>query len=128
MLIADGGGGAAADAIRQNVDMFAGLAASGGFAISETGGKALLQAIQGLKDWVDTNRFALQRLGNQLPLGNSNAAVTMKPYVAQVATDGQGFLTMLMKFRESLDKAEQGINDAMRNYRVTDQGGQASFK
>ena len=127
-MIADGGGGAAADAIRQNVDMFAGLAASGGFAIDETGGKALLQATQGLKDWIDTNRFALQRLSNQLPLGNSNAAVAMKPYMTQVATDGQGFLTMLMKFRESLDKAEQGINDAMKNYLATDQGGQARLK
>jgi hypothetical protein len=58
-------------------------------------------------------------------LGSSNAALAMKPYMAQVATDGQGFLTMLMKFRESLNKAEQGIKDAMKNYHATDQGGAA---
>jgi hypothetical protein len=127
MLIADGGGGggAAFDAIGQSMDMFAGAAASGGFAINETGGKALLQAIQGMKDWVDTNQLDLQNLGQEPQLGGTNAAIAMKPYIAQVATDGQGFLTMLMKFRESLDKAEQGIKDAMKNYQATDQSGQA---
>lgn len=131
MFIADGGGGAAPssfDAIGKSMDMFAGAAASGGFAINETGGKALLQAIQGMKDWVDRNRGDLQTLAEQPKLGGSSAAVAMKPYMASVASDGQGFLTMLMKFRESLDKAEQGINDAMRNYYATDSGGQAKFK
>jgi hypothetical protein len=47
----------------------------------------------------------------------------MKPYVAQVATDDQGFLPMLMKLRESLEDAEQGITDAMRNYQAMDERG-----
>jgi len=131
MFIADGGGGGGDspfEAIGKSMDMFAGAAASGGFAINETGGKALLQAIQGLKDWIDLNRTDLQELAVQRKLGNSNAALTMKPYMVQVASDGQGFLTMLMKFRESLVKAEQGINDAMKNYHATDQGSASQFK
>jgi len=32
-----------------------------------------------------------------------------------------------MKFRESLDKAEQGINDAMKNYHSMDQSGKSKF-
>jgi hypothetical protein len=47
----------------------------------------------------------------------------MKRHMSQVATDDQGFLPMLMKFRESLTSAEQGINDAMRNYQSMDQRG-----
>src|SRR2546421_12261317 len=122
MFMADGGGGGgpAFDAIASSMDMFAGAAASGGFAINETGGKALLQAIQGMKDWVDSNQADLNLLAEQPKLGNTNAAVAMKPYMAQVASDGQGFLTMLLKFRESLDKAEKGIKDAMNNYHATD--------
>jgi hypothetical protein len=127
MLIADGGGGGGSpfDAIGQSMDMFAGAAASGGFAVNETGGKALLQAIQGMKDWVDSNRLEVQRLGVQMPLGSTTVAEALKPYLADVVTDGQGFMTMLLKFRESLDKAEQGIQDAMKNYHATDQSGQA---
>ena len=130
MLIADGGGGGALspfDAIGQSMDMFAGAAAAGGFAVNETGGKALLQAIQNMKDWVDANRLDVQRLGARFPLGSTTMAEALKPYLNDVVTDGQGFATMLMKFRESLDKAEQGINDAMKNYHATDQGGQARF-
>jgi hypothetical protein len=98
-------------------------AAEGSFAINETGGKALLQAIREMKDWVDENRVDLRRLADQPPLGGSHGASAMKQFVPQVATDGQGFLTMLMKFRESLDEAENGINIAMRNYQSMDQRG-----
>ena len=128
MLIADGGGGGSPfDAIGKSMDMFAGAAASGGFAVNETGGKALLQAIQNMKDWVDENRMEVARLGFRIPLGSTTVAEALKPYMNDVVHDGQGFVTMLMKFRESLDKAEQGIKDAMKNYQATDQGGQARF-
>jgi hypothetical protein len=98
-------------------------AAEGSFAINETGGKALLQAIREMKDWVDENRGDLGELADQPKLGGSHGAQVMKQVVPQVASDGQGFLTMLMKFRESLDEAEQGINTAMKNYASMDQRG-----
>ena len=127
-MIADGGGGGSPfDAIGKSMDMFAGAAASGGFAVNETGGKALLQAIQNMKDWVDENRMEVARLGFRIPLGSTTVAEALKPYMNDMVHDGQGFVTMLMKFRESLDKAEQGIKDAMKNYQATDQGGQARF-
>lgn len=102
---------------------FAHGAAQGSFAVNETGGKALLQAIREMKDWVDENRADLAALADQPKLGGSHGAVVMSQVVPQVATDGQGFLTMLMKFRESLDEAEQGINSAMQNYQSMDQRG-----
>jgi hypothetical protein len=129
MFIADGGGAATSpfDTIGQSMDMFANAASSGSFAINQTGGQALLQAIRNMRDWVDTNQADLNLLSEEPKLGGSNVAIAMKPYMAHIASDGQGFLTMLLKFRESLDKAEQGINDAMKNYKATDQGGQAAF-
>ena len=129
MLVADGGGGGTSffDSIGKSMETFAGGAASGQFAVNETGGKALLQAIRTMKDWVDENQVDLQRLSVQPKLGGSSGASAMKPYMANVASDNQGFLTMLLKFRESLDKAEQGINDAMKNYHATDSGGQSRF-
>lgn len=130
MFLADGGGGGGGspfDAIGKSMDMFAGAAASGGFAVNETGGKALLQAIQNMKDWVDENRNDIQRLSFRIPLGSTTMAEALKPYMNDVLSDGQGFSTMLMKFRDSLNKAEEGIKDAMKNYQATDQGGQARF-
>ncbi|HEV8559493.1 MAG TPA: hypothetical protein VGR06_24390 [Actinophytocola sp.] len=113
----------AAAAIGESFAVFAKGAASGSFAISETGGKALLQAIRNLKDWVDENQHDVQRLGMEPQLGTSHGANVMKPHVANVATDGQGFMPMLTKLRESLEDAEQGIKDAMANYQAMDQRG-----
>jgi hypothetical protein len=110
-------------AIGESMRAFASSAASGTFGISETGGQALLTAIRNMKDWVDQNRSELWRWGEEPPLGTSHGADTMKPFVVQVATDEQGFVPMLMKFRESLTDAEQGITDAIRNYHAMDQRG-----
>jgi hypothetical protein len=110
------------------MDNFANIASSGGFAISETGGKALIQAIHHLAAWVDDERGTLVTLAQQPKLGSSNGAQVMKPYIAEVASDGNGFMPMLLKFRESLGKAEQAINDAMNNYRNNEHEVAASLK
>ena len=100
----------------------------GTFAISESGGKALLQALREMKDWVDENRGDLFRLKDQPPLGDSQGARAMKQFVPQVASDGQGFLTQLMAFRSSIENAEQGIKTAMANYRAMDERGAGRHK
>jgi hypothetical protein len=119
----DAAGAADFGAIGRSMGRLARAAASGSFAVSPTGGQALLNAIRDMRDWVDDRRGALEQLTHELPLGTSQGADAMKPHVSQVATDGAGFLPMLMKFRESLTSAEQGINDAMRNYQSMDQHG-----
>lgn len=123
MYIDDAGGTASFGAIGKSMVALARVAATGGFAINDTGGQALLNAIRNMRDWVDENRVRLDLLRFEPPLGSSHGADAMKPHVVQVATDGEGFLPMLMKFRESLASAEQGINDAMRNYQSMDQLG-----
>ncbi|HEX2133764.1 MAG TPA: hypothetical protein VHH15_19635, partial [Actinophytocola sp.] len=97
MLIAAGGGGGGG--IKAAAKSFASAAASGGFAVNETGGQALLAAIREMRDWIDSQEFDLQRLAQEPPLGSSHGAETMKPYVAKVASDNQGFVTMLQEFR-----------------------------
>lgn len=91
-------------------------AADGHFAVNETGGKALLVAIREMARWVDDNYSQLSTLSRSQPLGSSHGAEAMKPYVRQVATDNEGFLTMLKQFRESLEDAEAGVLGAMNNY------------
>ena len=113
---------AAVAGIAQGAASFAKAAADGSFAVSETGGRALLEAIREMRDWIDSQGNRLYLLQQQPQLGSSYGAETMKPYVQQVASDQQGFVTMLKAFRNSLDEAEQGINDAMGNYRHMDTG------
>lgn len=121
MYIDDAGGGVIGATIGKSMADFASAAASGSIEISEEGGEALLTAIRDLRDWIDENRTDIEQLNREPKLGSSSAAGVMKPYVADVARDSQGFITNLMKLRESLVAAEKGIQDAMRNYQATDQ-------
>lgn len=123
MLDPAGGGvaiGAAMASIAKQTASFANAAAEGHFAVNENGGRALLQAIREMRDWINSQDRRLYQLQQPPPLGGSHGAETMKSFVPQVAIDQQGFITMLKAFGDSLDQAEQGIQDAMGNYRTMD--------
>jgi hypothetical protein len=128
MLDPGGGGGvaigaaigAAAKSLQKSTADFAVQAAEGHFAVSEEGGRALLQAIREMRGWINDQGLRLNLLAQEPQLGGSHGAQAMKPFMQQVASDQQGFITMLQAFGDSLDQAEQGINDAMNNYRKMD--------
>ena len=117
MLDIGGGGGIVA-----NAKSFAKLAAAGDFAVNETGGKALLAAIDKMRDWIDEQGLHLNRLAQPAPLGSSQGAETMRPFLQEVAQDREGFITTLQEFRQSLDEARQGIEAAMASYQETETG------
>ncbi|MCG8915168.1 hypothetical protein L6E12_05110 [Actinokineospora sp. PR83] len=123
----DEGAGAPLDAIGKSIDAFAGAAAAGQFAVNRTGGDALLAAIKKMKDWIDDKQTDLGVLEQEPMLGASNAAQVMKPFVQQVATDAQGFITQLRAFRVSLEQAEVAIGQAMANYREADEESTRKF-
>lgn len=98
------------------------------FMISPEGGDALLGAIKEMTLWVDDNMYRLGFLARQQPLGSSDGAEAMKPYLQEVVTDQQGFVTQLKEFRASLADAELGIIAAMDNYRNTDVDAGGNFR
>ncbi|OLR90845.1 hypothetical protein [Actinokineospora bangkokensis] len=116
----DEGAGAPLGPIGKSMADFASSAAAGQFAVSQSGGDALLSAIRTMMTWVDKNIGRLDILSQVPQLGSSNGAQVMGPYVQSVASDGEGFLTQLTAFRESLVKAEEGITQAMANYQQVD--------
>jgi hypothetical protein len=126
MQMADGGGGGAAigssigQSIFDSMNSFASTAAAGGFEVSSEGGKAMIDAITHFQDWVVSNAMKLDRLAQQRMLGGSNGAKVMAPFTQTVATDGQGFATQLQALQQSLEKAKEGIQKAMDNYKATD--------
>lgn len=126
-MMHDGGGGGGDAKVSSSMNMLKQAAADGQFAVNETGGQALLEAIREMAKWVDDNLADLGTLGQQPALGSSNGAAVMKPYVAEVATDQEGFLTMLREFRASLVDAEAGVIGAMNNYKVIEDGIKGNF-
>ncbi|MBP2322383.1 hypothetical protein JOF56_002768 [Kibdelosporangium banguiense] len=125
MQIADGGGGAIGSAIGQSIfdsmNSFANTAAAGGFEVSAEGGDAMIKAITGFQDWVNSEIRTVDRLAQERMLGTSNGAKVIAPFVRTVATDGQGFATQLKALAKSLEKAKEGIQKAMDNYRATEE-------
>ncbi|MDQ3787108.1 MAG: hypothetical protein M3422_07680 [Actinomycetota bacterium] len=126
MLDAGGGGGMVAMA--KSMVSLKQAAADGQFAVNETGGQALLVAIREMAKWVDSNISKLSTLGRSQPLGSSHGAEAMKPYVREVATDQEGFLTMLQQFRASLEDAEAGVIGAMNNYQQIETTVEGKFR
>ncbi|WP_026424892.1 hypothetical protein [Actinokineospora inagensis] len=107
-------------AIGATMGQFAALAANGEFAVNEQGGQALLKAIRNLATWIDRQTQESWRLTDAAKLGSSNNAKVMTPYMQQVASDGQGFVTQIEQLRESLSSAAAAIEQAMANYQQTD--------
>jgi hypothetical protein len=114
--------------IFDSINAFATTAAQGGFEVSEEGGDALIKVIQDFRQWVDDQTRILDRLAQPRKLGSSNGANVMVPFVTQVVTDGQGFATQLKALAQSLEKAQQGIQKAMENYRATEEANKGKAK
>jgi hypothetical protein len=124
----DAGGGGGIGKMAASMQGLKQAAADGSFAVNESGGKALLVAIREMAKWVDDNIADLGTLSRSPQLGSSYGAEAMKPYVREVATDQQGFLTMLREFRASLVDAEAGVVGAMNNYRQIEASVQGKFR
>ena len=126
---AGGGGfwGSVGAGIGDSMQAFAASAGAGGFAVSETAGQDMLNAIHKLQDRLEVRVRDLSLLREQPPLGSSHGAEVVKPFNVQVATDDQGFITRLRQLQDSLAKAEEGIRKAMENYRNAEQDNQRKF-
>jgi hypothetical protein len=117
-----------ATAIKDSMNQFAQAAANGGFTVNETGGQALIGAIDKLLDWIDSSGGDLVYLSQNPKLGGSSGGKTIAPFAQKVATDQQGFLTVLQQLQESLTTAKQGIKTAMKNYQEHDTTGAGKFQ
>ncbi|WP_156757560.1 hypothetical protein [Actinokineospora pegani] len=114
-------------AIGSAMSGFLAAASSGQFAVNDHGGKPLLEAIAKMRDWLAFKQGELTVLEQEPMLGGTNAARVMKPYVLQVATDAQGFITQLVAFDKALEEAEAAIKVAMSNYREVDEASARSL-
>src|ERR1700753_1119354 len=116
MRVDPGGGGAAFQGISDAVYSLS-MGAKECFAIRQTGGQPLLNAIHDLATEVATALGKASVLGSHLPLGTTPNANVYKPFLASVATDPvQGAAPALKKLHDDLTTAHAAIQKAMDNY------------
>lgn len=97
-------------------------ATAAGFRIGETGGQALLNAIDDMLSEVEQALRKAERISQEPPLGTTPAAEVYKPFLATIATDPvQGFVPAILKFQEDLKRFRVDVEQSMADYRTTDQ-------
>lgn len=107
------------------LDSLKAVGASGGWAINESGGQALISAAQDLFDELGEILASSRDLGQELPLGTTPAAQVYKPFMATVATDPhQGAFAVLTKLREEALEFKTEVEKAMAAYEAADEGSQ----
>ncbi|CAM3445699.1 hypothetical protein KIPE111705_09065 [Kibdelosporangium persicum] len=116
----------AMDQMLENMKNFKASATSGQFTVSPAAGEDLLRVIRMLREWLTGGN---QRTLDQKPmLGGSYGARAMAPFVQQVASDQQGFLTQLTRLSDVLSDAESGVRQAMANYRQNEHAVAGTFR
>ena len=122
MLAAPGGAGAAFAGISTAIDAIATAANSGGFGISQEGGKVLTNAIDDLAGAVAKALNDSAMLSAEPHLGTTPAATVYKPFLATVASDPvQGAIPVLTKLHADLINAHAAIQKAMQNFQNNEQ-------
>lgn len=130
MYLDEGGGaaGQAGSSLWNSVQQFTRLAADGGFAVSPTGGQPMLDVLDRFIREMDDQEDKLQFISREPPLGRLEGGKVMAPFMVQVATDENGFVTRFRELRPILIKAREGIAKAMANYEETEAENEAKLR
>ncbi|GAA3459483.1 hypothetical protein ACFFSW_21500 [Saccharothrix longispora] len=103
-------------------------ATAAGFRIGGDGGKVLIDAVDDMLSEVVKAIGAADRLSQQPPLGSTPAALVYRPFLATVATDEvQGFIPVLVKFKQDLEQLRSDVEKSMGVYQTTDQDAGSTF-
>jgi len=101
-----GASGTVGGSLYDGMQGFAHAAATGQVEVSKEGGDALLDVIKRFVGEMQDQSENLQFISQRPPLGRLKGGEVMAPFMVQVATDGEGFLTRFRELRESLSLSE----------------------
>lgn len=96
------------------------LATAGGFAVDETTGNRMIQALEDMIDALETRWATLQRLGSSPPLSSTSTAQWAARHTVNTASDDRGLLTQLRQARAELPQYVEAIREAKRAYQNTE--------
>lgn len=93
-----------------------------GVGVSDSGGQALIKAIEKMHDGVTKALKKADYLSAEPPLGTTPAAQVYKPFLASIATDpAQGFITAAKQFQKDLEQMRSDVEKAMAAYKTADE-------
>lgn len=93
------------------------LASGGGFAVDETTGNKMIEALQGIVDSLEARWSALEQFRQSPRMGTGATARWVSDLMVRTATDERGLLTQLQAARNELPTYIDAIKLAKANYR-----------
>ncbi|WP_370943774.1 hypothetical protein AB5J62_32275 [Amycolatopsis sp. cg5] len=97
------------------------MAVSGSFAVDETTGDRMIEALEGVIDTLTTRWAAIQRLQDSPRLSTTATAKWVSSHMVGTAVDEQGLLTQLQAAKAEFPAYVEAIRIAKRNYKQREQ-------
>ncbi|SDH57775.1 hypothetical protein SAMN05216553_13021 [Lentzea fradiae] len=100
-----------------------------GVGVSESGGQALIKAVDRMLKGVDKALRKSEVLSQEPPLGTTPAAQVYKPFLASIAADpAQGFVPAAKKLQADLERMRSDVERAMATYQASDENAKQGIK
>ncbi|GAB2959669.1 hypothetical protein LWP59_06190 [Amycolatopsis acidiphila] len=96
------------------------MATTGGFAVDETTGDRMIQALQGIIDSLEARWSALQQFQQAPPLSTTATSKWVSDVMVRTAADDRGLLTQLQQAKAELPTYIEAIKLAKSNYQSQD--------
>ncbi|WP_236795139.1 hypothetical protein [Amycolatopsis sp. GM8] len=96
------------------------MAVNGSFAVDESTGERMIQALQGIIDSLEARWSALQGFQESPKMSTTATAQWVSSLMVNTATDDKGLLTQLQQAKAELPTYIEAINLAKSNYQNQD--------
>ncbi|MEV7097431.1 hypothetical protein AB0M80_31730 [Amycolatopsis sp. NPDC051045] len=93
------------------------LAQSGGFAVDDTTGNQLIEALEGVLESLEARWATLQRLHDAPAMSRTATGQWVSAHMVSTAADDQGLLTQLQAARQEFPTYIEAIKLAKKNYK-----------
>jgi hypothetical protein len=97
------------------------LAESGGFAVDDTTGNRLIEALEGVLESLESRWATLQRLHDSPAMSRTPTGQWVSAQMVGAAADDHGLLTQLQAARQEFPTYIEAIKVAKQNYRSQDE-------
>ncbi len=104
------------------------LAESGGFAVDDTTGNRLIEALEGVLETLESRWATLQRLHDAPAMSQTPTGQWVSAQMVSTAADEHGLLTQLQAARQEFPAYVDAIVLAKQNYRSQEENTRATFE
>ena len=103
------------------------LAQSGGFAIDDTTGNRLIEALEGVLESLEARWASLQRLHDAPAMSRTATGQWVAAHMVNTAADENGLVTQLQAARQEFPTYIEAIKLAKKNYKSREESTQATL-